>query len=694
MNRLKVFLLLSSPALLVFVPKGVINKVCNTPSSSYSLLPSTIADLGSFVCESQLQHSPDVAARAAWIRYFSIVVLIYFLELGYCISQIVTPYGMAFCIRFCGIIAANNAGEGQIRYVSEEMVYRTSKYSMPRPFKLQFPFNVISCCISDIVATIVTVLGYWAYSKFGINVYPTSSDNEFIQLLDFLLRPHSKSWVSFLFLAIFERDTFHHLSVHLATHSSEALYFGLIPLPFVILLILDGFHVLRLRRMFGIHALFSHFLGAWESGFAASLAFVSCIFFICYPIMFSRVVLFLGFFMSTFIIGIAIISLIWILKLTILLSVRVASIFLTEPRSRPPLPTVLDTNPCSLNVPQVCHPKVSIPHTMSSPDEGQTSSPESPLRSQFDYFNFAKFLAYRNITIIPFNELQPLNILEIGNGHGNVSSPFSYVGQGASMSVQLRTLNGELVAIKGPRGFHLQTRSLEDDEWSSSPAYKEQVIFEVQVMSHKPLCDHPNIVRLIGLSFIDLIPIPIVEAAIPQYPDLQTYIQSPNRPKPLPLKSLYHLVSDLADGISAIHDFGVIHGDMKPKNVLLFKDGDGIRAKVADFGSIGIDIAEQHPSAYAESEWLPPDFSLYCEESRQPSLDIYGFGRVGLFLCTEGSLPKDSRPVSADILWHNIHELRTDDLSVLVAILNETLVVDRFRRTKDIGKTRSSLFGP
>ncbi|KAH7371619.1 kinase-like domain-containing protein [Cadophora sp. MPI-SDFR-AT-0126] len=126
---------------------------------------------------------------------------------------------------------------------------------------------------------------------------------------------------------------------------------------------------------------------------------------------------------------------------------------------------------------------------------------------------------------------------------------------------------------------------------------------EVRFLQYSKLWGHPNIMQLLGISWTQeshyeeledmhvLRPIVVVELA--------NWGSDQNMKEELGMLSLTikgSLIGDIISGVAALRSLGIIHGDVKPQNVLIFLQERPI-AKIADFG-------ETTHSLYPESEKL------------------------------------------------------------------------------------------
>lgn len=83
---------------------------------------------------------------------------------------------------------------------------------------------------------------------------------------------------------------------------------------------------------------------------------------------------------------------------------------------------------------------------------------------------------------------------------------------------------------------------------------------------------------------------------------------------------------NIAAGVSTLHRCGVIHGDIKPENILIFKVPRNYQAKIADFSHSILDTGAFRrlaggTDAYAAPEWREEDVT-----GRLKLADVYSFG--------------------------------------------------------------------
>lgn len=119
-------------------------------------------------------------------------------------------------------------------------------------------------------------------------------------------------------------------------------------------------------------------------------------------------------------------------------------------------------------------------------------------------------------------------------------------------------------------------------------------------MHHDPLKNHPNILTLLGYGWnmeaSSILPYIVVEYSA--HGTLRDYLRSAHKLK-IGFTDKEMLIADVAAGIHALHTTGIVHGDIKMDNVLIFDSDErkgSLAARICDFGhSI---VVGEGPDAY------------------------------------------------------------------------------------------------
>jgi serine/threonine protein kinase len=175
----------------------------------------------------------------------------------------------------------------------------------------------------------------------------------------------------------------------------------------------------------------------------------------------------------------------------------------------------------------------------------------------------------------------------------------SVVGEGESFVVEQSVYSGEVVAVKHLKicesGGNLRNRL-------------DKVLLDLQIMHHKPLRSHPNILRLIGYGWnmqVNNQPLPFVMVEYAHMGNFREYLRQHQGRTTLNNKFIF--IGDVAAGLMALHDCGIVHGDVKLDNVLAFPSRDrpsNVVAKICDFGNSLVLSQDEHQR------------SRYCGTSR------------------------------------------------------------------------------
>lgn len=130
---------------------------------------------------------------------------------------------------------------------------------------------------------------------------------------------------------------------------------------------------------------------------------------------------------------------------------------------------------------------------------------------------------------------------------------------------------------------------------------------------------HRNIVKLIGRS-IDPVPHLIIE-----------YINGVNlyeykKEKKIDISTACRIVFDVASGIQAAHRKSIIHGDIKPQNILIDSEDELVLAKITDFGTAKTTLTEQIRGLtvpYSAPEQINDNYADEKTDSYQIGLLLY-----------------------------------------------------------------------
>jgi len=155
------------------------------------------------------------------------------------------------------------------------------------------------------------------------------------------------------------------------------------------------------------------------------------------------------------------------------------------------------------------------------------------------------------------------------------------------------------------------------------------------------------------------------------------------------------------EGLEYAHKLEIVHRDVKPTNLLVYKAGRKLQVKLADFGlaknfiDAGFSDCSTSNEICGTLAYMPPEQIIDCRHAK-PACDIYAAG-VCLYNMISGRLPYEADMASQQISMilnadpTPITEHVPDIPPAFLQILNRSMAADAANRYRTAGAMRKAL---
>ena len=203
-----------------------------------------------------------------------------------------------------------------------------------------------------------------------------------------------------------------------------------------------------------------------------------------------------------------------------------------------------------------------------------------------------------------------------------------------------------------PRPSHVVYKTARvafDEKGEPLPEYRralQSVITEFHALISPALISHPNVIDILGMAWGSnpFFPQHKLPALVVEYAEHGTLTELLQRGSGLDFDLRHLLCLDVARGLSALHQSGLVHGDVKADNVLICKSPTRkYIAKVSDFGFSMMAAAESVEMWLGGTDpWRAPetkDGPVRLDTAKYT--DTYSFGLLAWSVCLDGRSPFD-----------------------------------------------------
>ncbi len=150
--------------------------------------------------------------------------------------------------------------------------------------------------------------------------------------------------------------------------------------------------------------------------------------------------------------------------------------------------------------------------------------------------------------------------------------------------------------------------------------------------------NHPRVAQVYALNFSNGHPFLVMELVTGQ-----DFAQKLECEGPIHERSALRMALDVAEGLSALNREGLVHGDIKPGNVVQDRDGN---AKLVDFGLSGMTRHDGRGTLVGTPNYIAPELLRGGADTHRS--DIYSLGAT-LYYLLSGRLPFEGES-AVDIL--------------------------------------------
>jgi predicted Ser/Thr protein kinase len=251
-------------------------------------------------------------------------------------------------------------------------------------------------------------------------------------------------------------------------------------------------------------------------------------------------------------------------------------------------------------------------------------------------------------------------------------------------------------AVQVSLGRRVAVKVLRDDV--PRAALEERFRREAQLLSS---VDHPSVVRV-----IDFGPLGDSMCLVMEYVEGDTLEALLLREAPLSVDRAERIVTQLAQGLGAIHARGIVHRDLKPDNVVMTTSADGqVLARLLDFGIARLVEAPEGASVtqvgfvVGTPEYVSPEQAMGRVVDVRS--DLYALGLIG-FRMLVGRHPF-AGPGAREFFAQHINEAvprlvdlapHLDAFPALVATVNACLAKDPLHRPQTAAELLEMLTRP